>query len=111
MMVRDPGMEEVMRKDLGAIPGLGEKPMFGGLCFLSHGNMICAIREGRGMYRVGRPHEAAALDIPGSERMVHGGHAYPGWIWLSGDSLSDDKIRARLTGWAMKTVRALPPKE
>lgn len=110
-MVRDPGLEQAMRDDLGDLPGLSEKPMFGGLCFMSHGNMICAAREGRAMYRVGKPRYSDALALPGAAPMIHGGHEKPGYVWLSGPQLSDDATRARLTGWALDRVRALPSKE
>lgn len=110
-MVRDPGLEQAMRDDLGDLPGLSEKPMFGGLCFLSHGNMICAARQGRAMYRVGKPRYDDALTVPGTTPMTHGGREKPGYVWLHDPQLSDDATRARLTGWALDCVAALPPKE
>ncbi len=110
-MTRDPGLEQAMRDDLGALPGLSEKPMFGGLCFLAHGNMICAARQGRAMYRVGKSRNDDALALPGTSAMIHGGRAKPGYVWLHDDLLSDDATRARLTGWALDCVRDLPAKE
>ena len=68
-MTRDPGLEEVMRDDLGELPGLSEKPMFGGLCFLAHGNMICAARQGRAMYRVGKSRNDDALALLGTAQL------------------------------------------
>lgn len=110
-MTRDPGLEQAMRDDLGDLPGLSEKPMFGGLCFLSHGNMICAAREGRAMYRVGKSRYATALGVPGTSPMTQGGREKPGYVWLHDPQISDDATRARLTGWARDCVAALPPKE
>lgn len=114
-MVRDPELEEMLHEDLAALEvepsRLTEKPMFGGLCFLLDGHMLCACREDRAMYRVGRAHEAQALALADTRRMVHNRREYPGWAWLTGESLSNDKTRARLTAWALDTVRALPPKE
>lgn len=111
MMVRDPGTEELMRLDLGDIAGLSDKPMFGGLCFTLNGNMLCAAREGRAMYRVGKSNDPAALSLPGVSRMVHGGHAKGGFVWLDESHLEDDEIRARLTAMALTNARSLPPKE
>lgn len=114
-MVRDPGLEELLHEDLTALEvdlsRLSHKPMFGGLCYMLDGHMLCACREDRAMYRVGRAHEAPALALPDTTRMAQNDRDYPGWVWLTGDSLSDDKTRARLTAWALDTVRALPPKE
>lgn len=109
-MVRDPVMEDVMRKELGGLPGLAEKPMFGGLCFLQHGHMICAIRQGRAMYRVGKSRDDKALALSGTTLMIRGGRAMPGYVWLHDDQLSNDATRARLTAWALDHARDLPPR-
>ena len=110
-MTRDPGLEEAMRQDLGNLPGLTEKPMFGGLCFLAHGNMLCAARQGRAMYRVGKSRHDQALALPGISPMTQAGREKPGYVWLHDPQISDDATRARLTGWALDFVAALPPKE
>lgn len=114
-MVRDPGLEEMLHEDLAALEvepsRLAQKPMFGGLCYMVDGHMLCACREEGAMYRVGHAHDAEALALPDTSRMLHNSREYPGLVWLTGDSLSDDKTRARLTAWALDTVRALPPKE
>lgn len=114
-MVRDPGLEELLHEDLAALEvepsRLSQKPMFGGLCYLLDGHMLCTGHRDGAMYRVGRPHEAEALALPDATRMIHNGRDYAGWICVDGESLSDDKTRARLLAWALDTVRALPPKE
>ena len=100
-----------MRDALGDLSGLSEMPMFGGLCFLAHGNMICAARQGRGIYRVGKSRIDDALAMPGTAPMIHGGRAKPGYVWLHAPQLFDDATRARLTGRALDRVADLPPKE
>ena len=45
-MAYDEGLAEQMRADLGDLPGLSEKKMFGGIAFLQHGNMICGVHSG-----------------------------------------------------------------
>jgi len=37
-MARDPGLEELMREELGDRTGLSEKSMFGGWAFMLNGN-------------------------------------------------------------------------
>jgi hypothetical protein len=110
-MTRGPGQEQAMRDALGDLPGLSDMQMFGGLCFLAHGNMICAARQGRGMYRVGKSRNDDALAMPGTAPMIHGGRAKPGYVWLHAPQLFDDATRARLTGRALDCVADLPPKE
>jgi len=102
-MMRAPGLKEVMRKDPGGLPGLAEKPMFGGLCFPLHGRMICATLRGGAIRRVGKPRKAAAPIRGGRRRCVR--------ARLDDHLLSDDATRARPTGRAMDRVRDLPPKE
>ena len=52
-MAFDPGLAQLLRDDLAAQP-FTEKKMFGGLCFLQGGNMICGLHKGGTMYRVGK---------------------------------------------------------
>lgn len=110
-MVRDPGLEELLRTDLGDMPGLSEKPMFGGLCFMMNGNMMQFVREDGAMYRVGKTNEKAALDLPGTEAMYQRGVRKHGLVWLSGDQFDDDDTRRILTDLARESVQSLPPKE
>ncbi|ARC37171.1 hypothetical protein A6J80_12990 [Paracoccus yeei] len=107
----DARLEGAMRRDLGALPGLTERPMFGGLCFLLNRHMLCAIRQEGAMVRVGPARQAQVLAMTDPAPMIHQGRPSAGWVWLAGGSLSDDKTRARLTARAPETVRALPPKE
>lgn len=109
--MRDMALEGTQRQDLGPLPGLTELPIFGGLCFLLDRHMLCAARQGDAMYCVGPARQAHALAIPDTVPMIHQGRPSAGWVWLAGDSLSDDKTRARLAARAPETVRALPPKE
>ncbi|MBT8425743.1 MAG: TfoX/Sxy family protein, partial [Silicimonas sp.] len=39
--------------------------MFGGLCFMKDGLMLCGVHKGGGMFRVGKPRQAAAEAIDG----------------------------------------------
>lgn len=59
---------DLMRADLGLVPGLTEKRMFGGICFLLHGNMVSAISPRNAMYRVGKDREVEACGQDGSSR-------------------------------------------
>jgi TfoX/Sxy family transcriptional regulator of competence genes len=110
-MVRDPGLEELLRTDIGDLPGLSEKPMFGGLCFMVNGNMMQFVRDDGAMYRVGKSQEHIALNLPGTEAMYQRGVRKHGLVWLSGDQFDDDDTRLRLTELARAAVQYLPPKE
>ena len=110
-MVRDLGFEQQLLEDLGAIDGLRSRPMFGGLCCFLNGHMLCAARQDRAMYRVRRENDPLVRDIDGISPMTHGGDAKPGFVWLSGQALSDDALRQMLTDMTVEFVRNQPRKE
>jgi len=53
-MAYDAGLAELMHSELTDVAGITERKMFGGLCFMFNGHMVCAVHEGGGMARVGR---------------------------------------------------------
>ena len=52
---------ERLRRALKALKGIGEKRMFGGVCFLLRGNMLCGTGRADYMFRIGREQDAEAL--------------------------------------------------
>lgn len=83
--------------------------MFGGLCWLLNGNMLCGVEVGRFMFRVGKALEAEALSRPGAETVVFSGRKMGGIVWVDGDTA----LEAGLGGWidlAAKFAGSLPPK-
>ena len=104
-------MADTMRADLGVEPGLSEKKMFGGLCFLLHGNMIGGIGKQGALYRPGKDREGVALALPGVTAMVMGGRRMGGFVRLDEDGFADDGVRRRLTEMALSHAASLPPKE
>lgn len=103
-------MAETMRADLGAAPGLSEKKMFGGLCFLLDGNMIGGVGKQGALYRPGKPNEAAALSLPGVTPMVMGGRRMGGFVRLNDDGFADAAIRRKLTEITLGFVASLSAK-
>jgi len=99
-----------LRKALSGRRRLAEKRMFGGVCFLLKGNMLCGVGDGRFMFRVGKDQDAAALERPGAAPMDFTGRPMKGFVWV-------DPARCdarRLKGWiamAERYVGALPAKK
>jgi TfoX/Sxy family transcriptional regulator of competence genes len=108
-MAFDPGLAQLLRDDLAGEP-VTETKMFGGLCFLTHGHMICGVHQGGTMYRVGRDSYATALARPGSQPVRMGDRVMAAMVQLSPEDSADDARRAALLSLALATVRALPPK-
>ena len=109
-MAYDDGLADLIRTDLVDEPGISEKKMFGGLCFLHRGNMLCGVHAGGGMFRVGKPREAAAMAVEGAGPMTFTGRRMGGFVDVTDDCLVDDTRRAALLALALENARALPPK-
>ena len=108
-MAYDAGMAETMRQDLDGIDAVREVPMFGGLCFLKDGHMLCGVHKGGGMFRVG-PHEPAARAIDGTGPMDFTGRPMAGFVNVTDDALADDASLAALMAMALDYVGAMPAK-
>jgi hypothetical protein len=109
-MAHDPHLADLMRSALRGRAGITEKKMFGGLCWLQHGNMLCGLTgDGRYMFRVGKAQEAAALARPGARPMDFTGRPMGGFVWVDPDAA----VEAPMTAWidfAAAYVGSLPPK-
>lgn len=113
-MAYDPGMADQMREDLhrigGDLPGLTERRMFGGLCFLLNGNMVCGVHAGGAMFRVGKEREAGALAVPGAAPLSFTGRPMGGMVETDDAGFADDDARGQLTALALAHAQSLPPK-
>jgi hypothetical protein len=109
-MAYDEGLAQVIRDALAGHAGLAERKMFGGLCFLLQGNMLCGTYRQGGMYRVGKAREAEALALPGVRPMTMAGRAMPGIVEVDAEGFTDARLRARLMGLALDFVGTLPAK-
>ncbi|MDD9923524.1 MAG: TfoX/Sxy family protein [Boseongicola sp.] len=109
-MAYDEGLAEILRSDLADENGISEKKMFGGLCFLLHGNMVCGVHQGGGMMRVGKEREGVALEIDGVDPLSFTGRPMGGMVDVSEDLLSDDCRREQVLSMALENARSLSPK-
>ncbi|WP_372838637.1 TfoX/Sxy family protein [Phaeovulum sp.] len=108
-MALDPGLLELMRDDLADLPGIHEKKMFGGVCFLLDGHMVCGI-GGKGlMYRVGKAAYAEALALPAVHELGFTGRPMGGMVEVALED-AEDAPRARLMALSLAHARGLPPK-
>jgi len=106
-------LAERMRDVLADRANIEERRMFGGLCFLLGGNMLCGVSGSGGdrfIFRVGKAAEAEALARPGASPVEFGGRRMGGIIWVEPDAA----IETGLEDWvafAERFVGALPAKE
>jgi len=108
-MAYDERLAGRVRRALGGRRGVSERKMFGGLCFLLDGNMLCGVARPGLMLRVGKDQEARALARAGARPMDFTGRPLRGLVWVDPAA-----CRGRaLAGWialAERFVGALPAK-
>jgi TfoX/Sxy family transcriptional regulator of competence genes len=109
-MAYDEALARTLRDALAGRNGVSERKMFGGLCFMLDGNMLCGTYRGGGMYRVGKANEAAALALPHVRPMTMTGRAMPGLVDVDREAITDSELRSRLLGLAFDFVGSLPAK-
>ena len=109
-MAYDTGLAQILRDDLAEFDGLVEKNMFGGLCFMLNGNMLCGVHKGGAMFRVGKDNEADALAIDGVIPMAFTGRRMGGLVDMAEAAFADDRRRNDCMRLALDFVTALPAK-
>lgn len=109
-MARDEGLEEMLREDLAAEPGLTEKSMFGGRAWLLDGHLLCGARDDGMLARLGKGGDDWALDVPDIVPMTMRGRRMQGWVRAGPTAFGDDALRRRLLDASLALVRSLPPK-
>jgi len=104
-------MEERIRTFLEKESGITVKKMFGGLCFMHRGNMLCGIVKKKNlMVRVGPEQYETALKMQYAREMDFTGRPLRGMIYVEPEGF---KTEAALTKWiemGLKFTRSLPKK-
>jgi len=108
-MAYDEALAERLRDRLVGAAGVTEKRMFGGLAFLTHGNMTVGVRGDDLIVRIRPDATDAALTQPGVGPFIPAGRPMRGWILVAGGQLDDD-VLDRWVGDARTFVATLPPK-
>jgi len=113
-MAIDEALSERMRAATDGLPGMSEKKMMGGMCFMLEGNMLGgAHREKTGeqlfMFRVGKENEAEAMTRPGATPLVMGGRKMGGMVFVDAEACDDTALRDWVA-LALDFVGGLPPK-
>ncbi len=98
-----------LRAALKGKRGVAEKKMFGGLCFLLRGNMLCGTGKADFMFRVGKAQDAAALKRPGARPMDITGRVMAGFVWVDPAKCDARSLKAWVA-MAERYVGALPAK-
>ena len=98
-----------IRRQLVGRKHITEKRMFGGVCFLLRGNMLCGTAKTEFMFRVGKEQDAAALSRKGARPMDFTGKIMKGFVWVDPDAC-DSRALKRWIALAENYVDTLPAK-
>jgi hypothetical protein len=107
-------LAETLRRCLAASAkappaALAEKRMFGGVCFLLNGNMLCGAGKNGYMIRVDRARASEAGRLPGGRPVVMSGRAMAGFFWVD-PAACDAKALRRWLALAADYVAKMPAK-
>jgi TfoX/Sxy family transcriptional regulator of competence genes len=105
----DDELAQRIRDRMTAVAGVSEKKMFGGLAFLTSGNLTVGVYGDGLIARIDPETMDAALAEPGVRPFDMGGRPMRGWILVASDGLSDDELE-RWIDQARRYVATLPPK-
>jgi len=109
-MAFDEGLAQRIRDQLDDRPGIGEKTMFGGLCFLARGNMCFGIVGEELMVRVGPGAYTGALALPHAREMDFTGRAMKGMVYVATEGVASDDALVAWLERGLAFAESLPPK-
>jgi TfoX/Sxy family transcriptional regulator of competence genes len=108
-MAYDEGLAERIRTALEGTAHISEKRMFGGLCFLVDGKMVCGIVKDELMVRVGAARQPEALNAPHVRPMDFTGKPLKGFVYVMPEGLDADAALERWVREGLSFARAAEP--
>jgi TfoX/Sxy family transcriptional regulator of competence genes len=108
-MAYDEVLAERVRDRFRDVAGVSEKRMFGGLAFLTHGNLTVGVRDDDLIARIGPDGADAALTRSGVRQFNSAGRAIRGWVVVAGETLDED-VLDRWIAESSTFVATLPAK-
>ena len=109
-MAYDENTASRLRAELGTLPGLTEKKMFGGICFLLGGNMVCGVLGDDLIMRVGAAQYATSLAQPGARVFDFSGKPMAGWVTVAPTGYAAEDDIAHWVRMAVAYTGSLPAK-
>jgi hypothetical protein len=108
-VAHDAAVAAILREAL-ASEAPEERRMFGALCFMLRGNILCGALPDGGFFRVGPERMPDALAETAARPMAMRGRPMSGFVRVPAASVADPASRGRLLGLAKTFVRGLPAK-
>ena len=95
---------------IGGWKGFDCKKMFGGVCYLLHGNMVGGVIEDRLILRLGEEGAQKALTMDHVAEFDITGRPMKGWVMVNREGFSSDQALQQWLDQARAFVVSLPPK-
>ncbi len=109
-MAYDQILAQRIRSIIGAVPGLVEKKMFGGVGYLIHGNMACGVNGDHVIIRLPEAEYAEALSQPHVHVFDMTGRPMKGWITVDSTGIENDQALKAWVDRGLQYAQTLPPK-
>jgi TfoX/Sxy family transcriptional regulator of competence genes len=109
-MAYDESLADRVRTVVASRDGYSERKMFGGLCFMLHGNMFAGIVRDDLMVRVGKDAFDDALKRPATKPMDFTGRPMVGMVFVEPPGCATDEALGDWLQNALTFVETLPPK-
>jgi TfoX/Sxy family transcriptional regulator of competence genes len=99
-----------IRAELGSLPNLVEKKMFGGIGFILQGSMACGVHRENLIVRVGPDRYEEALKQPHTNPFDLTGRPMAGWITVKPQGYEADEDLKRWIWQGVEFALSLPAK-
>ena len=109
-MAFDEGLAQRIREEIGDLPGMVEKKMFGGVGFILQGNMACGVHKDSLIVRLGLDDYDKALKKAHTRVFDMTGRAMRGWILVDPAGFEDDDDLSTWLKTGVDFAASLPPK-
>jgi TfoX/Sxy family transcriptional regulator of competence genes len=109
-MAYDETLASRVRKILSPVAGFSEKKMFGGLCFLIHGNMCCGVLKNELVLRADSGSARDLLRRPHTRPMDFTGRPLKGFVFIENGGLCTDRQLRDWLSLALSFAQSLPRK-
>jgi TfoX/Sxy family transcriptional regulator of competence genes len=106
----NPELVERVARGLAKRGGVTERRMFGGICFLLNGNMVCGAVGDDLVVRVAATDYDAALAMPHARPMDFTGRPLKGFVYVAAAGWQSDAELATWLGRAIAHAASLPRK-
>lgn len=99
-----------IRKIVSRWKGTDDKKMFGGVCHLLNGNMLCGVHKEFLILRLGTDKAEGAMKLPHVRPFDITGKPMKGWVMVAEDGFKSDKDLKNWLNDAKNFVETLPAK-